>query len=143
MGANTPSLDTPLVLIGHEGRKRVVLAADQAARRAGLSVGMPATKAQALVVGLVILDSDPEADSDALQKLAVWMQRHYSPLVTVHHPDGMIPGITGVAHLFGGEAAMLKEMVRKLAAVGCGARIAAAPSSGRFGADRHTFQPHR
>ena len=42
MGASAPSLDTPLVLIGHEGRKRVVLAADQAARRAGLSVGMPA-----------------------------------------------------------------------------------------------------
>jgi len=130
MGASAPSLDTPLVLIGHEGRKRVVLAADQAARRAGLSVGMPATKAQALVAGLVMLDADPEADSDALQKLAVWMQRHYSPLVTVHHPDGMILDITGVAHLFGGEAAMLKEMVRKLADVRCGARIAAAPSYG-------------
>ena len=26
MGASAPSLDTPLVLIGHEGRKRVVLA---------------------------------------------------------------------------------------------------------------------
>ena len=90
MGASAPSLDTPLVLVGHEGRKRVVLAADQAARRAGLAMGMPATKAQALVVGLVILDADPEADGDALQKLAVWMQRHYSPLVTVHHPDGMI-----------------------------------------------------
>ena len=130
MGASAPSLDTPLVLIGHEGRKRVVLAADQAARRAGLSVGMPATKAQALVADLVILDADPEADNNALQKLAVWMQRHYSPLVTVHHPDGMILDITGVAHLFGGEAAMLKEMVRKLADVRCGARIAAAPSYG-------------
>src|SRR6202000_1346050 len=86
MGASAPSLDTPLVLIGHEGRKRVVLAADQAARRAGLSVGMPATKAQALVAGLFMLDADPEADGDALQKLAVWMQRHYSPLVTVYHP---------------------------------------------------------
>ncbi|MBA3833740.1 MAG: DNA polymerase Y family protein [Chthoniobacterales bacterium] len=130
MGANAPSLDTPLVLIGHEGRRRVVLAADQAARRAGLSVGMPATKAQALVEGLVIFDADPEADSVALHKLAVWMQRHYSPLVTVYHPDGLVLDITGVAHLFGGEDAMLKEMIRKLAAVGCGARLAAAPSYG-------------
>jgi len=130
MGASAPSLDTPLVLIGHQGRRRVVLAADQSARRAGLSVGMPATKAQALVEGLIIYDADPEADSDALRKLAVWMQRHYSPLVTMHHPDGLILDITGVAHLFDGETAMLKEMVRKLAAVGCGARIAAAPSYG-------------
>jgi hypothetical protein len=28
MGANAPSLDTPLVLIGHEGRRRVLLHAD-------------------------------------------------------------------------------------------------------------------
>jgi protein ImuB len=48
----------------------------------------------------------------------------------MHHPDGLILDITGVAHLFDGETAMLKEMVRKLAAVGCGARIAAAPSYG-------------
>lgn len=130
MGSTAPSLDTPLVLIGHEGRRRVVLAADQAARRAGLAVGMPATKAQALVAGLVILDADPEADGEALVKLAVWMQRHYSPLVTAYHPDGLVLDITGVAHLFGGEDAMLKEMVRKLAAVSCGARIAAAPSYG-------------
>src|ERR1700761_8002755 len=79
MGASAPSLDTPLVLIGHEGRRRVVLHADQAARRAGLSAGMPATKAQALIVGLVMHEADPEADGEALQKLAIWMQRHYSP----------------------------------------------------------------
>ena len=130
MGANAPSPDTPLVLIGHEGRRRLVVAADQAARRAGLAVGMPATKAQALIAGLVMKDAEPEADGDALEKLAVWMQRHYSPLVTVHHPDGLILDITGVAHLFSGEAAMLKEMVRKLADVGCGARIAIAPTYG-------------
>jgi protein ImuB len=130
MGANAPSLDTPLVLIGHEGRRRVVLHADQAARRAGLAVGMPATKAQALIAGLTVHEADPEADGDALEKLAVWMQRHYSPLVTAHHPDGMILDVTGVAHLFGGEAAMLKEMVRKLVAVSCGARIAIAPTYG-------------
>jgi protein ImuB len=130
MGTNAPSLDTPLVLIGQEGRRRVVLAADQAARRAGLAVGMPATKAQALIAGLIMLDADPEADAKALEKLAIWMQRHYSPLVAVHFPDGMVLDITGVAHLSGGEAAMLKEMVRKLAAVGCGSRIAAAPSYG-------------
>jgi protein ImuB len=130
MGTNAPSLDMPLVLIGHQGRRRVVLAADQAARRAGLAVGMPATKAQALVTDLVIHDANPNADEEALYKLAVWMQRHYSPLVTPYYPDGLVLDITGVAHLFGGEDAMLKEMIRKLAAVGCGARIAAAPSYG-------------
>lgn len=137
MGTGAPSLDTPLVLVGHQARRRVVMAADQAARRAGLSVGMPATKAQALVRGLIVNDANPDADNEALQKLAVWMQRHYAPLVALDSPDGLILDITGVAHLFGGEVAMLKEMVRRLAEVGCGARMAAAPSYGAAYAIAH------
>jgi protein ImuB len=41
----------------------VVLAADAAAQAAGLRVGMPATKAQILVPGLIIQDADPVADA--------------------------------------------------------------------------------
>src|SRR3984957_15293530 len=117
MGANAPSLDTPIVLIGHEGRKRVVMAADQAARREGLKPGMAASKAQALVADLIVMDADSDADRAALQRLAIWMQRHFAPIVA---PDGdsLMLDITGTAHLFGGEKAMLDEMVRKLAAAG-------------------------
>ncbi len=141
MGANAPSLDTPLVLIGHEGRKRVVLAADQAARREGLRPGMAASKAQALVANLVIMDADPDADRTALEKLAIWMQRHFAPIVAPDS-DGLMLDITGVAHLFGGEKAMLTEMVRKLAGVGIGAKIAAAPTYGAAHAlARHVANP--
>lgn len=129
MGTGAPSLDTPLVLIGHEGRKRVVLAADQAARREGLVPGMAVSKAQALVASLIVLDADPDADRAAVAKLAIWMQRHYAPLVATDG-DGLILDITGVAHLFGGEKAMLSEMVSRLATAGIGARIAAAPTYG-------------
>jgi protein ImuB len=129
MGTNAPSLDTPLVLIGHEGRKRVVLAADQAARREGLRPGIAASKAQALVANLIVMDADPDADRLTLEKLAIWMQRHFAPIVAPDG-DGLMLDITGTAHLFGGEKAMLVEMVRKLAAAGIGARIAAAPTYG-------------
>lgn len=129
MGANAPSLDTPLVLIGHEGRKRVVLAADQAARREGLKPGMMASKAQALVANLVVMDADPDADRIALEKLAIWMQRHFAP-IAAPDGDGLMLDITGCAHLFGGETAMLQQIAGKLAAVHIGARIAAAPSYG-------------
>ena len=44
-GDAAPPRETPLVLVGREGRRRVVLAADAAAQAAGLRVGMPATKA--------------------------------------------------------------------------------------------------
>jgi protein ImuB len=129
MAANAPSLDTPLVLIGHEGRRRVVLAADQAARREGLRPGIAASKAQALVANLVVMEADPDADRIALEKLAIWMQRHFAPVVATD-TDGLMLDITGVAHLFGGEKSMLAEMVRKLATVGIGAKIAAGPTYG-------------
>jgi protein ImuB len=141
MAANAPSLDTPLVLIGHEGRRRVVLAADQAARREGLRPGMVASKAQALVANLVVMDADPDADQAALEKLAIWMQRHFAPIVAPDH-DGLMLDITGAAHLFGGERAMLGDIVHKLAAVGIGAKIAVAPTYGAAHAlARHVASP--
>jgi len=46
-GAAAPSPETPLVLVGRDGSRRVVLATDAAAQTAGLRIGMPASKAQA------------------------------------------------------------------------------------------------
>ena len=61
MGTAAPPAETPLVLVDREGRRRVVLAADHAAQAAGLHVGLPASKAQALESRLVILDAEPKA----------------------------------------------------------------------------------
>jgi len=43
-----------MILVGRDGRRRVVLGADAAAQAAGLRVGMAATKAQALVQGRIV-----------------------------------------------------------------------------------------
>src|SRR5437016_4868204 len=83
-----PPPEAPLVLIGREGQRRVVLATDAAAQRAGLRVGMPATKAQALVTGLVIMDADPAADATALERLALWALQRYAPIAAPDPPDG-------------------------------------------------------
>ena len=72
-GDAAPPPEAPLILVGRDGPRRVVLAADAAAQAAGLRVGMPASKAQALVRGLVIQDADPTADAAALDRLALWM----------------------------------------------------------------------
>ena len=50
----------------------MVLAADEAARAAGLQVGMQAAKARILVPGLLIQDHDPGVDAAALERLALW-----------------------------------------------------------------------
>ena len=47
-GGAAPPPEAPLVMIGRKGNRRVVTAADAAAQAAGLSPGMPATKAQVL-----------------------------------------------------------------------------------------------
>ncbi len=130
LGAAALPAEVPLVLIGREGRRRVVLAADAAAHRAGLRVGMPATKAQALVPGLMVKDADLSTDAEALDRLALWALRLYAPIVAADPPDGLVIDTTGADHLHGGEDAMVKAMVERLAASGIAARAAIADSWG-------------
>jgi hypothetical protein len=129
-GDTAPPLETPLVLVGRDGRRRVVLAADAAAQTAGLRVGMPASKAQALVRGLVIQDADPTADAAALDRLALWTLQRFSPIVAADAPDGIVIDAAGADHLHGGEAALLAMLVEKLAGVGLRARAAIADTWG-------------
>ena len=107
-----------------------MLAADAAAQAAGLRVGMPATKAQALVQGVAIQDADPAADAEALERLTIWMLQRFAPIVAADPPDGIVIDSTGADHLHGGEAAMLATLVEKLAGVGLRARAAIADTWG-------------
>ena len=129
MGAAAPDAALPLVLVGQTGRRRDVVAANVAALKVGLRIGMPATKAQALVKELVIHHADPDADAEALDRLAVWSLR-YSPVVASDNPDGLVIDATGASHLHGGEDAMLADMIARLKAVGIAARAAMADTRG-------------
>lgn len=129
-GDAAPPPETPLILVGRDGRRRVVLAADAAAEAAGLRVGMPATKAQALVQGLIIQDADHAADAEVLERLATWMLERFAPIVAADPPDGIVIDSTGADHLHGGETAMLTRLVEKLADVGLRARVAVADTWG-------------
>src|ERR1700722_4092996 len=111
LGAAALPVEAPLVLIGRDGRRRVVLAADAAAHRAGLRVGMHASKAQALVPGLIVMGADPVGDADGLDRLAVWALRLYAPIVAADPPGGLVIDTTGADHLHGGEHAMAIAMV--------------------------------
>ena len=91
---------------------------------------MPASKAQALVHGLVIQDADPTADAKALERLAFWMLQRFAPIVSADPPDGIVIDSAGADHLHGGEAATLAILVEKLAGVGLRARAAIADTWG-------------
>ena len=76
---------------------------------------MPVARAESLFANLTIMDADPVADARALDKLAVWALRLYSPIVAADPPDGLIMEVTGAAHLYGGEEGLLANVVKRLA----------------------------
>jgi protein ImuB len=143
-GCGATASERPLILIGRDGRRRAVAASDARARSLGIQNGMAASMAQALVAGLVVHAADPAADAAALERLALWLLRRYSPVVATDPPDGLRLDVTGAAHPFGGEPAMLADIVDRLSSVGVVARAAAASTYGaahalaRFGAEAIT-----
>jgi protein ImuB len=130
MGASAPPPDQRLVLVGRDGARRIVTAVSRAAEKAGLRVGMPLTKAHALVPDVMTMPADPAADAAALERLALWALQHYAPIVAPDPPDGLVIDTTGADHLHGGEAHMLAGLVNRLAVSGISARAAIAESWG-------------
>lgn len=61
--------ETPLVLTGCQGNRRVVIAGDVTARAMGVRIGMPATKGQALVQSLLVPDADARSEAEASKKI--------------------------------------------------------------------------
>ncbi len=72
---------------------------------------------------------DPRRDETALRALASWGGR-FSPLVAPDPPDGLLMDITGCAHLFRGERAMLTQVVNRSRRLGFRARAATASTFG-------------
>lgn len=120
----------------------MVQAANAAALAARLSVGMPVAKAQVLVPGLVVRDAEPEADAEALERLALWLLKRIAPIVAADPPDGILIDSTGADHLHGGEQAMVDGLVGRLAVSGVAARAAVADTRGAAHAlARHAARP--
>lgn len=102
---------------------------------------MPLAQAQARVPGLAIRPADPSGDARALAELAAWCLR-WTPLAAAAQPDGAWLDITGSVHLAGGEAALLQDLIGRLAAQRIAVRVACADTPGaahavaRSGTDR-------
>jgi protein ImuB len=138
--SGAPSRKAPLVIAAREGSRRIVAAVDEAASAAGIRQGLTIAHAQALVPGLHVVEASPTADAEGLTKLATWCVR-YSPLVAVDPPDGVWIEVGGSAHLFGGEAALLDDLIGRLRRARVNARAAIADTPGaawavaRFGGE--------
>lgn len=119
-----------IAVIAKSGSKRWVSAADAAAKAAGVRVGIPAAKAQALFQGLMMVDADPAADASALERISLWALAQYSPIVAIDGSDGIVMDTDGADHLRGGELLMLTGIGNRFKARGLTARVAIADTQG-------------
>lgn len=124
-----PTRDRPLVTAAFEKQRRVIASVDDAAKRAGLAVGMTVTHAQSLIPDLTVVDAAPEDDTAALRKVATWCMR-YSPLVAPNPPDGVFIDVAGAAHLFQGEEALIRDLLSRMKAQHIAAKAALADTPG-------------
>ncbi|MFC6775374.1 Y-family DNA polymerase [Methylobacterium gregans] len=124
-----PPRDKPLVTATAANGARVVASACRAAQALGLRAGMAIAQVQAMVPDITVREATPDADADALARLAAWCL-WCAPLTAPDPPDGLWIEIAGSAHLFGGEAAMLRTLLARLRGGGCTVRLAVADTPG-------------
>jgi protein ImuB len=90
--------------------------------------------------GIEAIEEDAEADAALLENIADWCLR-YTPLVACDPPDGLLLDITGCAHLYGGEDALVADLSGRLEAAGLAYRMAIAGTIGAAWAAAHHGEP--
>ena len=119
-----------------ESRQHTVLALNEAAAEHGILPGMPVAHARAIFPNLRVAPAQSAEDARVLRKLAAWCMR-FSPFVAPCAPNGLWIDATGCAHLFGGEAAMVKKIAARFARYQLTARVAMAQTPGAAWAWAH------
>jgi len=131
-----PPEDLPLVLATEGTHGPIVYASNRAAEVEGVHIGARIVDMQALCPNLRIEYADVGGDQAALARLMLWMRR-WCPWTATDGAAGLVLDTTGCDHLFGGEAAMLRDMEERLAGLGLSANLATAPTHGAAWALSH------
>jgi protein ImuB len=127
-GGNNTVNNDPSIVVAKQNNALQIFALDDAAARLGLEVGLPLANARAICPQLRVFDADEVSDAKTLNDIADWCDR-FTPLVALDSPHGLFLDITGCAHLFGGEAAMMRFMCDVLTAQGFAVSAAIAGTS--------------
>lgn len=119
----------PLAVVGDRGGAQVILSVSEAAAAAGLHPGQPLRDATAMCPDLATTPSDPAAEAAFLTRIRRWAGK-FSPWVAEEPPCGLVVDLTGCAHLFGGEEALMAQVEADCAAMGLTLRAAIADTVG-------------
>ncbi|TPE47393.1 DNA polymerase Y family protein [Amaricoccus solimangrovi] len=130
--ASAGSPETPFALVEIRRGAARLAACDARARDLGLAPGMTLSDARARVPELAAPPHDPAADLRWLGALADFCGR-YTPMVALDPEGALLLDITGCAHLLGGERALARDAVARLAGLGLGVRpgLAGTPEAAR------------
>jgi protein ImuB len=124
-----PAEEIPFATVVDAAGRRLLAAVNPAAATVGLAPGMPLADALSFFPGLATAAAEPAKDAAALRRLAEWCGR-YSPWTAPDGTDGVRIEITGSAHLWGGEAALVADLTARLDRRYIAARIAVAGTLG-------------
>lgn len=122
--------ERPLAAVEAKGNRVSLSAVNDAAAAVGISAGMTLAAARALYPGLATIDAAPDADAAALEALARWAER-FTPWPALDPTgDGLVLDVTGCAHLWGGETALMTAAREGMEALGFHAETALAATPG-------------
>lgn len=126
----------PRVLITETAHGPRIAALGRTAAEAGARVGMMLADARAVCPQITPAPHDQGGDRALLEQLAVWALR-WGPWTALDPPDGLLVDVTAVAHLFGGEAALIADIHEAFARRALAVRPAVAPTAGAAWALAH------
>jgi protein ImuB len=101
--------DGPFAIVAERGNMQVLASLSAEAEAEGLTRGQPLRDAQAMCPTLLTRPANPLAEAAFLSALRRWAGK-FSPWVAEEAPAGLVVDLTGCAHLFGGEAALLDQI---------------------------------
>ncbi len=117
MRREDPEGERPVATVaGHRGAQ-VLDCVSRAAEALGLRPGQRLRDATAIHPDLILRPRDPSAEAAFLAALRRWADR-FGPRVAEDPPDTLVVDVTGCAHLFGGEEAMVARAVEEATDMG-------------------------
>ncbi|NVK14463.1 MAG: DNA polymerase Y family protein [Rhodobacteraceae bacterium] len=119
----------PLAVAEEVSNTQVISALNLAASAEGLQAGQPLRDAHAMCAGLVVRPRNRAAEAAFLAALRRWAGK-FSPWVAEAGEDGLTIDLTGCAHLFGSEAALMETAGQDCAEMGLSVRMGLADTLG-------------
>lgn len=131
----------PFAIVAERGNMQVLVSLSAEAEAEGLTRGQPLRDAQAICPALLTRQADLVAEAAFLSALRRWAGK-FSPWVAEEAPSALVVDLTGCAHLFGGEEALLDRIGEDCADLGLTVQCGIADSLGAAWAlARYAGQP--